>query len=214
MRRNYATSSRLRCNWMKGLGIPSWQQVSFANGEKKSDNDEEAQATHTGRGGLEPDAGRHRLSRPHKYLLEEAIEGGFIDKSLFCDGTRSVEMPKEMGPECSPLPAPDATMPMLPAPPCDPGNAAWGCPSPGPGQWPLAGALPRPWEAWLRHPVRGGESLVFGRCCRLLPGPAQPGHGRCCVQGKSGRGRAPAVAPASPCDRCLMALEGGGVWSG
>jgi len=31
--------------------------------------------------------------------LKEAIEGGFIDKFLFCDGTKSVDMPKEVGPE-------------------------------------------------------------------------------------------------------------------
>jgi len=31
--------------------------------------------------------------------LKEAIEGGFFDKFLFCDGTKSTEMPKEVGPE-------------------------------------------------------------------------------------------------------------------
>ena len=31
--------------------------------------------------------------------LKEAIEGGFFDEFLFCDGTKSVEMPKEVGPE-------------------------------------------------------------------------------------------------------------------
>jgi branched-chain amino acid transport system substrate-binding protein len=31
--------------------------------------------------------------------LKEAIEGGFIDEFLFCDGTKSVETPKEIGPE-------------------------------------------------------------------------------------------------------------------
>jgi ABC-type branched-subunit amino acid transport system substrate-binding protein len=31
--------------------------------------------------------------------LKEAIEGGFITEFLFCDGTKSVEMPEEVGPE-------------------------------------------------------------------------------------------------------------------
>jgi ABC-type branched-subunit amino acid transport system substrate-binding protein len=31
--------------------------------------------------------------------LKEAIEGGFFDEFLFCDGTKSTEMPKEIGPE-------------------------------------------------------------------------------------------------------------------
>ena len=31
--------------------------------------------------------------------IKEAIEGGFIDKFLFCDGTKSVEMPAEVGPD-------------------------------------------------------------------------------------------------------------------
>jgi branched-chain amino acid transport system substrate-binding protein len=31
--------------------------------------------------------------------LKEAIEGAFIDEFLFCDGTKSVEMPGEIGPE-------------------------------------------------------------------------------------------------------------------
>jgi len=31
--------------------------------------------------------------------LKEAIEGAFIDEFLFCDGTKSVEMPPEIGPE-------------------------------------------------------------------------------------------------------------------
>ena len=31
--------------------------------------------------------------------LKEAIEGAFIDEFLFCDGTKSIEMPPEIGPE-------------------------------------------------------------------------------------------------------------------
>jgi len=31
--------------------------------------------------------------------LKEAIEGGFFEEFLFCDGTKSIEMPKEIGPE-------------------------------------------------------------------------------------------------------------------
>jgi branched-chain amino acid transport system substrate-binding protein len=31
--------------------------------------------------------------------IKEAIEGGFFDEFLFCDGSKSVEMPQEIGPE-------------------------------------------------------------------------------------------------------------------